>query len=149
MKKSIFITLFVIFSLFISFSYVYANDNTMENIKNNLTDTANNAGNVAGDAAKGTAGAVENGMNGVGNAAQNGMNAIGNTAENMVNGVRNAGNDVGNAVNDMDYSATRTAAETDANNSGAMNNMWTWIIVGVIAIAIIALIWFYVSQNNR
>ena len=135
MKKSIFIALFVILSLLFSCSYVMAtNDNNLaEGVKN----TVNNAENMAENAGNSAAGAIKNGANDV------------------KNGVQNMGNDAKNAMNNMDnngYTATRTATEQNAVNSTQnwMNrDIWTWIIVGIITIVIVALIWYYASRNNR
>lgn len=148
MKKSIFTITFIILSILFSASFVFAAENNVENVKNNMVDTVNNAGNVVQDTASGAAGAVKNGLN-----------AIGNTTQNMTNSVNNAGNDMmNNTDNNMmntdnnsnsDYTATRTATENNTETAGGYNNMWTWIIVGIIAIVIIALIWYYVSQNNH
>lgn len=138
MKKSIFTISFIIISLFFSFSFVFATDNNMDNLKNNMMNTVNSAGNVVQDAAEGTAGAV-----------QNGMNTVGDKSREFTNNIENAGNDMMDNVN-SDYTATRTAAENNTTPSNiGYDNIWTWIIVGVIAIVVIALIWYFVSQNNE
>lgn len=157
MKKSIFIALFVILSLLFSCSYVMAtNDNNLtEGVKN----TVNNAENMAENAGNSAAGAIKNGANDVKNATGDVMNGAKNGVENagndVKNGVQNIGNDANNAMNNMDnngYTATRTATEQNAVNSTQnwMNrDIWTWIIVGIITIVIVALIWYYASRNNR
>ena len=69
------------------------------------------------------------------------------TAENTGNDMKDAVEDVGDNV----YTATRTSTENTTNNGGNwMNgNMWTWIIVGIIAIIIVALVWYFVSKSNH
>ena len=141
MKKSIFTISFIVIALFFSFSIVYATENNAENVKNNVVDTVNNTENVVKDTATGAAGAVKNGLN-----------TIGNKTQEMTNNVKNAGNDMMNTTDNTNtnYTATRTATEENVGTTtGGYNNVWTWIIVGIIAIVIIALIWYYVSQNNR
>ena len=68
--------------------------------------------------------------------------------------MKNIGNnmkDTGKAKTENGYNATRTATETTTNNTnnGLTKDMWTWIIVAIIAIVIIALIWYYASRNNH
>ena len=47
--------------------------------------------------------------------------------------------------NNGNYNATRTA--TTANTFMGMNSTaWTWLIIGIAAIAIIALVWYYSMQ---
>ena len=48
-----------------------------------------------------------------------------------------------------DYNASRVATTDTTGNATFMGmdaNMWTWLIVGIAAIAIIALIWYYTMQ---
>jgi hypothetical protein len=42
------------------------------------------------------------------------------------------------------YTATRTS--TDGSYMGMSSSTWTWIIMGIAAIAIIALVWYYSMQ---
>jgi CHASE3 domain sensor protein len=143
MKKTIFTFLFIVTVLFLSTSLVFATENNFENIKNNMVDTVNNAGNVVGDTASGTAGAVKDGINNVGNATQNMTNDVKNGSENMAN-------DMNNGMNNMDYEATRTSTENNNNTpDNSFNNTWTWIIFGIIALVVIGLVWYYVTQNNH
>ena len=47
------------------------------------------------------------------------------------------------------YNTTRVATTDTTGNATFMGmdaNMWTWLIVGIAAIAIIALIWYYTMQ---
>lgn len=142
MKKSIFIISFILVALFFSFSYVLAtNDgNTMIN---NVRNTIGGAENV-----------VENTANDITGAVKNGFNTVGDKTENAVNDVTNAGDNMMNNTNDnTNYTATRTATDTttntDTNTTDMANNVWTWIIVAIIAITIIALIWYYTTRSNH
>ena len=65
---------------------------------------------------------------------------IENKAENMVN-------DMGNS-SDIDKDSDYTAERTDTT-LGMNNNNWTWIIIGVAAIAIVAIIWYYLVQISN
>ena len=71
--------------------------------------------------------------------------------------MQNAGNSVSNTVTSMtnnmdngDYTATRTStnAEGDATFMGMTATMWTWLIMGIAAIAIVALVWYYSEPNT-
>ena len=164
MKKSIFIISFIILSLFFSCSFVFA-ENAGEQVVNGIRDTVGGVENAAEDATNNAGGAIKNGANAVKDTTENAANDVKNTAENMGDDVKesgeNMGNNIQNTMNDNtdennqgndSYTATRTAAENSANtsNSGWMNrDMWTWIVVGIITIVIIALIWYYVSRNNH
>ena len=46
------------------------------------------------------------------------------------------------------YTATRTATTSDVAFLGISNTVWTWLIIGITAIAIISLIVFYMRQNK-
>lgn len=160
MKKRIFIALFVILSLIFSCSYVMANDNNNGNsLVNGVKNTVNDAGNMAEDAANGTAGAIKDGANNVKDKTQDAMNNAKNGAENAGNNVNNTmdnmGNNMNNNMGNQDnnrYTATRTATEENTGNTTQnwmSRDIWTWIIVGIITIVIVALIWYYASRNNR
>ena len=168
MKKRIFIALFVLVSLLFSCSYVMAN--TDNNLVEGVKSTVNDAGNMAADAGNATAGAIKDGANNVKDKTQDAMNnakngtekagndvknAAENAGNNVKDGMQNMGNDMNNGMNNQgtnDYTATRTATEqnTGNNTQNWMNrDIWTWIIVGIISIVIVALIWYYASRNNR
>ena len=139
MKKSIFVALFVILSLLFSCSYVMAN-NDNNNLVDGVKNTVNNASDMAGDAVNGAAGAIKDGANNVKDAAKNAGNDVNNSMNNMGNQDNNG------------YTATRTATEENAGNTTQNwmgRDIWTWIIVGIITIVIVALIWYYASRNNR
>ena len=74
--------------------------------------------------------------------------------------MNNAGKDVKNSVspstnNGNSYSATRTSTGgAEATFMGMNSTVWTWLIIGIAAIAIVALVWYYSSQitndsNNK
>lgn len=165
MKKSIFIISFIILSLFFSYSFVFA-ENAGEQVVNGVRQTVNGVENAAQDAANNTGNALQESGNNMKNKAQdagnnikgsleNAGNNLQNAGNNMMNSVENAGNDMMNStdnmMNDDGYTASRTAAETNNNQAnGWMNrDMWTWIIVGIITIVIVALIWYYASRHNQ
>lgn len=94
---------------------------------------------------------------------QNAGEGIRNIASDIGNGVERAAQDVGNGVADMfdgndgagmgtdartdGYTATRTS--TDRLTGTTMTNTaWVWLILGIVGVVIVALTWYYVSQNN-
>lgn len=178
MRKSIFVIAFVLVSVIFSYSFVFAADakNVGNDVVNGVRNTVGGAENVVEDAAKGAAGAIKNGVqavqdtaggdnnqaqkntenmgNDVKNTTENVGNDVKNTAENVGNDTKNAAENVGNGINKTGnnaYTATRTATEKtgETTKNWMSSNVWTWIIVGIIAIVIIALIWYYASRNNQ
>lgn len=164
MKKSIIAISFIILSLLFSSSFVFA-ENAGNQVVNGIRNTVGGVENAAQDATNDLGGAIKNGTNMVQNGAQNAGNAMTNATENMGNSVNNMANNAGDEIKDsanktgdnmrnmgdMTYDATRTATQDNTNNGsqGWMNrDMWTWIIVGIITVAIIALVWYYASRNN-
>lgn len=159
MKKSIFIISFVLVALFFSFSCVFAEDGGQKVI-NDIKNTTNGASDMVQDAANGTGGAIGNGANDVRDGAENVANdakdAVENAGNDIGSGAENAGNDIKNGTentennmrnqSDNAYTATRTA--TNGTGNFMSRDIWTWIIVGIIAIVIVALIWYYASRNN-
>ena len=62
------------------------------------------------------------------------------TGNNIVSGTTTSNNRTGN------YNATRT--NTNATWLGMDSTAWTWLIMGIVAVAIIALVWSYARQKN-
>ena len=109
-----------------------------------LEDAANGARNIVGgaeNAIEGAAGGVSNTMKNVTAGAENTMQKAGNSVSNTATSMTN---NVGNG----DYAASRTStnAEGNATFMGMTATMWTWLIMGIAAIAIVALVWYYSNQ---
>jgi hypothetical protein len=102
-------------------------------------------------------------INTVGNTVRDGVkateNAIGNTAGGISNGVTQMGNDASSITDTnrtdggqttTDYTATRTATDGGTDATGFMGSTaWTWVILAIVAIIIIALVWYYANQNTN
>lgn len=136
-KKLIITTCILIASIIFSFSICFAND-----ASNMLEDAANGVRNVVGGAEN----AIENAAGGVSNTAKN-------ATEGVENGMNKASNSVSNTMssatrdNNGSYTATRTATDEGAATfMGMTATAWTWLIMGIAAIAIVALVWYYSSQ---
>lgn len=105
------------------------------------------------------------------NTADNVKNAVSSTTNTVVDGVSNLAEDVRNGVGHVengiedaltmdnetntdtrattgDYTTARTADMTRTATGADNTTMWVWLIVAVAAIVIIALVWYYGSQNR-
>ena len=130
-KKLLFIigfTIAVMFAFLVPFCLGTDGDNVMNDAVNGVRNTVGGAENVIEGAVKDT------------------TNGIKSTTNTMENGANNTIN------NNIAYSANRTATTTTtdtANFMGMSANMWTWLILGISAIVIIALVWYYSNQVSR
>lgn len=135
MKRKIYIAILTVFAILaVSCSYCFAN-NTTSSAVDGIRNVVGGAENVVEDVGKG----VSEGIKNVTDAGKN-------TMENMTSGknVQNA-----RTTNNTNYTATRTTARTtSAGNTGINSTMWTWIIMAIVGIVIIALVWMYAKQNN-
>ncbi len=133
MKKKFFILSSLIFAfLFFTSTMAFAADNTM---------------NAIGDGAR-------NVVNGAENLVTKGIDATKNTVNDVSKGIGDTMNSEKNATrnNSNNYITQRTATRTTANNGmfAGMNAMtWSWIIMGILGIAIIALVWAYGMQYDK
>ena len=148
-KKIIFtllaISLFIISSL-CTYSYA-ANNSMMNNAKNAVMNVGNSIGNAAGTAKN----AVVNGAEDItGGAAMLGNDAMNTTHDMDMDARTDADSATGVIGNgDDDYTATRTSTTGDTNFLGMSTAAWTWLIIGIVGIAIVALVWYYGSQYEH
>ena len=64
-------------------------------------------------------------------------------------GLFDATNDLSTGITSTtnnNYTATRTATTEDTTFMGMNSTAWTWLILGISAIAIISLVWYYSAQ---
>ena len=144
MKKKFYITLLTLVSIiFFSFSYTFAANDM--SVVDGIRNVVGGAENVVEDAGKGV-------VDGVRNVTSGGENVMENVAGDIGNGVQNTGNKVaGSLRNDNNYyDATRTSTNAAEGTFLGMNStVWTWLIMAVVGIAIVALVWMYAKQNNN
>lgn len=95
---------------------------------------------------------IRNFVGGVENTVENAASDVSNTSKNITGAAENtmSGNNdntfMGMTDNDNGrYSATRTSTN-DGTVMGMTSTAWTWIILGIAAIAIIAVVWYYSMQ---
>lgn len=152
MQKKLFAIFAIIIAIVFSFSVCFAAEDVLKDAANTVRDAVNN-----------TEDAVEGTMNNAGNAIHDTTEKAENTMENAGNTVRNTGNtlekDAKNTTskvtntNNNGYTATRTATNGNATFMGMNATAWTWLILGIAGIAIIAVVWYYstqiTSENNH
>lgn len=92
----------------------------------------------------------------IGNAANDVRNVVGgveNTVENAAKDVSNTSKGAtGSMENGMNNNHKYNTSRVSTNESNIMgSNTWTWLIIGIAAIAIIAVVWYYSMQftNTR
>lgn len=139
MKKFLMLTTILFATIALSTSYSFANNSAMEQMRNSVRNVVGGTENVVEGAAK-------NGSN----AIKGGFNTMGNMTNSAVHGTTNAFNNNTTAyypTNHRDgYTATRTA--TNTTFAGMNGTVWTWLIIGVAAIAVIGFIWYYAMQKT-
>ncbi len=154
MKKK-FLAIAILFAVF-SFalvSYTFA-ANGMDKAVNDVRNFVGGAENVVEDAGKGAVDGIRDGINTIGNGAND-------VARDVENGMNNGGDNrqsddnmgtTGTMGTGNGYTATRTS--TDSGNGAAgflgnvSNNVWTWLIIAIVGIVIVALIMYYAKQSN-
>lgn len=141
MYKKLFAIVTVLIIGIFSFSVCLATDNNM------LQDAANGVRNVVGGAEN----ALENGARSIGNTTKGATNNVDGGARNATGTTTNrTGNGTTTGTTRTDgYTATRTNAGTRTTFMGMTATAWTWLIIGIAAIAIVALVWYYGNQTNR
>ena len=133
MSKKIFLG-FAIISAIIFFSSLSFAANPMQNAGDAVKDSLNTTGHTIQNVTGATTNAVKTGVDD--------MKAnVGGAVTNV-----NKGANAPAATQNAGYTATRTAT----NNAFTRNSMtWTWITLGVVALAIAGLVWYYVSRRNE
>ena len=135
MKK--FIISSILLSIIIMSSYsVFAAKSNTGNIMANVGDSMQNVT----EGARNTVGSIENGI-------ENGAMSVKNTIMGTTNTMENGAENMTNYVSNNNYTAQRTAGETTV--LGMTTNTWTWLIIAIVGIAIIALVWYYGAQYEH
>ncbi len=144
MTKKLAILFAIIASIVLSIAIPsFATEGMVENAAEGARNIVGGAENAVEDGVKGTAEGVRSGLNTAGEAAKNTADSVKNTMTGNHNrsGVATTNNNNGN------YTATRTSA--NATFMGMTGTMWTWLVMGITGIAIVALIWYYGSSREN
>lgn len=141
MTKKIVTILVACFALLLFSNIVFA-ENAGEEVKDSwdkTTQSMQNAGKT-----------VENTMKATGNNIEGTMKNAGDKMSSSVTGTTHnirTNNPIHN--NPTAYNATRTSTNTGFLGMGN-NTMWsTWLIIAILAVAIVALVWYYGMQNTK
>lgn len=127
MNKKFFLSLAIILFIIFSFSICLATDG-----KSGMGTAANDVRNFVG----GVEDTVENAARDVSNTSKD----VTGGAENIMD--RNYASGMTGTTRNSNYTAIRTSTD----GVGMSQTAWTWLIIGVAAIAIIAVVWYYSMQ---
>ena len=87
-----------------------------------------------------TGNSIKNAVAGAENKLDNGAKDLGTTLEHGINSITNTN----------DYTAERTSANGGQTSTNFMNTeTWSWIIIGVVVVAIINLFWYYADRTKN
>lgn len=154
MNKKLFysVTILLILTLF-AFTISYGAENMINDAVNDTEGIVNGAingiegtaevgGNFIGDVGRTAGNITENVVSGAGNLVEDGKNTLESGIDNMANTATTPMTDFGST-----YTAQRTSTTTPTF-LGMNADAWSWIIVGVLGIAIIALVWIYGKEHS-
>ena len=134
----------LIFTFAVTFSFATDGNGAMNGVNNAVNDV------------RGAVGGAENAIEGaVKDLTDTTKNATNTTENNMNNATRSNTtnlNVTGNNTQSTGYTANRTATTGTTNTGnflGMSSTMWTWLILAVAVVAIIALVWYYSNQLNN
>ena len=158
LKKIIFTILLLTIAFIFCINYTFAADDT------GLKDAANNVRNMVGETENG----IENAAKDISNTSKDVTSDIENKANNATSDIENKANnatsDVENRMdndsnknpitgtttnsNPGDYSASRTSTATDRSILGINSTTWIWLIMAIVAIAIIAMVYYFSVRST-
>ena len=144
MYKKLLISISAIVIAIFAFTTCFANNNGIKDAANGVRDVVGGAENAVEDTARDISNTSKDLTNDVGN----GMKNIGNTMKengDNNNTKKDTNNNTTVGMMDNNYTATRTAT-TGSTFMGMNATAWTWLIIGIAAIAIVALVWYYSMQ---
>ena len=133
------------------FNYTFAADmmNGLENAANNVRNTVENAENTVENVArdvsntsKDATGAIENEASKM-TETQNNDNSRNDTDKNADNLHDNTTAKGMTDANTGNYTATRTATTDNQRLFGMNSTTWIWLIMAIVAVAIIGLVYYY------
>lgn len=145
MYKKLFLSLTLVLALIFSFTYTFA-ANEVKDAVEGVRNVVGGAENAVEDAAKDISNTTKNITGGIENGTQRATNDVKDNMENDRNSMM-----TGSTDNQQGYTATRTATTNTGSFLGMNSTVWTWLILGIAAVAIIALVWYYsmrLTTNN-
>ena len=157
MKKKILISVLVsivlAFSSIICFATSTENKTTMKGLGNEITSSINETERTIDNLVDvdtldhATQTRTTNNTNNIGNDMENAARNVGNGIENTA---KDMGNDIKNTTNKAVAGVTGNYASgtTTTNGNGMSATTWIWIVLAIVAVIIIASVWYYASQRN-
>ena len=125
-------------------TFVFAADeNVIRDAGSSISNVAHDAGSTIKNGVEDATAGIKNGIENIGNNVKNGAENIGNTME---NGLDRATGSINN--NNNNYTATRTNTQYGAF-MGMGPIAWTWFSLALAGIIIVALVWYYGTQNKN
>ncbi|MBR2289060.1 MAG: hypothetical protein IJ867_00125 [Clostridia bacterium] len=162
MAKKVFLTIIfsIVFVLGLTTISFAKTDNTTTGLGDEVTSSMNKTERSMNDLVDRTdldkAGqTIENGARAVGNAVSDGMDNIGRGVEDFVDGddnteYTNRATNTAVAGTTGNYTAGQlgqTGTDTTGRN-GMTANAWIWIVMVVVALIIVAAVWYYAAQRD-
>lgn len=153
-KKILLFTLLAVLSL------------TSISLASNIGQDLKNMGNDAGKAVQDTASNIKSGVRNIGNNVGGELKNSGNKIQTETNSNMGMTNPINNATSEVKnsgakisgevknapnagYTATRTATTNNATGLMGNRNFWTWATIILVAIGVIAMIWYYFSAKSE
>lgn len=150
-RKLITSTILVLLITLFSIPVVFANNEapfngTKDAIRNTVGGAENVVENTARDVSNGIQGMTNNTNN---NNQNNNNNNNNNQSSRSDKNDNNRNNQSGISRTDNGNNGRYIATRTDATTfMGMTSNAWTWLILGIVGAAIIALVWYYTKSNT-
>lgn len=147
MTKKTLLSIFVLLTLLVLSSCVFAANNVGDELRDSWNRTEQTLNNVGGAVSNTVSDITNNNNNNNNNTnSNNSGNDAGTDNNRSTNGTAGVTTMMNTDGNDG-YTATRTATTNTGN--GISNLAMTWIILAITAAIIVALIWYYGTQNNE
>lgn len=140
-KKILFGLILALILVFtVNFSFATEKDSEAHDAINGIRNMVGDAENGIEDAAKDISNTSKEATGDMENGTSNEMTE---SNENDSNGMVES-----TTGNNGNYTAERTSATTDESLLGMNSTTWIWLIMAILAIAIIALVYYYTSTMN-
>ena len=135
MNKKFFVFFGILLCIIFSFTFCFAENN--DGLKRATNDVRNFIGGVEDT--------VENGAKDISNVSKDATGSVENGLDNNMKGLDENAGYTSSDSNGGQYTASRVATD-DSTLMGMTSTAWTWLIIGIAAIAIIAVVWYYSMQ---
>lgn len=137
MSKKIFLAILTVLFITCCYSVTFAS-NMMNNAKNTVMNAGNSIGNSIVKAKDSVVGGAKNLTNDVEKAGTSTMSGAKDTTYSTIDS---------GSMQTTQYDATRTSA--NSNLLGMDSMTWSWIIMSIVGIVIVALVWYYGAQYEH